>query len=84
MNMSQQCALVARRATSLLDCTRQRAASRSREGIFHLCSALVRHIWSSGASAGLPSTRETWTCWSPSSEGTMKMRRLELLSCEKD
>lgn len=27
-------------------------------------SALLRPIWSAVSSAGLPGTRETWTCWS--------------------
>lgn len=41
--MSQQCALVTRKATRLLGCTGQCAASRLRDGILHLCSVLVRH-----------------------------------------
>lgn len=39
--MSQQAALVSRVANSLLDCIRQSIASRSKEAVLPLCSALV-------------------------------------------
>lgn len=42
LNMSQQCALVTKKASSIMDCIRQSIASMSEKVILHLCSALVR------------------------------------------
>ncbi|KAK4815392.1 LOW QUALITY PROTEIN: hypothetical protein QYF61_001380, partial [Mycteria americana] len=42
LNVSQQCALAARRANRILGCFKHSITSRPKEGIIPLCSALVR------------------------------------------
>jgi len=42
LNMTQQCALAAQKASRILGCIKSSVASRSREGILPLCCTLVR------------------------------------------
>lgn len=69
LNISQQYVSAAQVTNSILGCIKS-VASRSREAILLLCSALVRHMYSTGSSFGFTSTRETRTYWHESSEGS--------------
>ena len=64
LNMSQQCAQVAKKANNILGCVRNSAASRSREVIASLYSALVRLHLSTVFSFRPLTTKKTLRPWS--------------------
>lgn len=56
LNTSQQGAFVAKEAGSILGCTGRNIASRRRDGSFPSARHWRGHTWSTGTSAGPPST----------------------------
>ena len=58
LDMICQWALRHQKAKCVLGCIQNSVASRAREGILPLCTALVRPIWNVLYSPGAPNTRK--------------------------
>jgi len=83
LGVTQQCALAAQKANRILGCTQSSVASRVREGILPLCSALVRPHLESCIQLGSPWHRKDTELWEWVQRRATKMiQGLEHLSCE--
>jgi len=83
LNMNQQCALTAQKANHILGCIKSSVASRAREVILPLYSALVRPPWSPASSSGALSTGKIWTVGVGPENATKMIRELEHLCYEE-
>jgi len=84
LDMSQQCAPAAWKANCNLGCIQSSVASRSRQGILPLCSALLRPHLESCIQFWSPQHRKDMDLLEQIQRRAMKViRGLEHLSCEK-
>jgi len=81
LNMTHQCALIAQKTNCILGCIPSSVASRSREGILRLCSALVRPHLESCVQLWTPQHRKDMELLDQvQSRATKMIRGLEHLS----
>jgi len=72
LNMTQQCALAVQKASRILGCIKRSVASRSREGILPLCSALLKPHLESCAQLWSPQHRKDTDLLEQVQRGTQK------------
>mgnify|MGYP001854801538 CR=1 FL=1 len=69
LNVSQQCVLAAWKANGILGSLRREKASRAREAIVLLDSALVRPSCITASKSGAPNMGKMWSFWRGSRGG---------------
>jgi len=82
-DMTWQCVLAVQKANSILGSIKRSVASRSREGMLPLCSALVRAHPESHPALEPPAQDRQGAVGAGPEEATKMMRGLEHLCCEE-
>ncbi|KAK4816778.1 hypothetical protein QYF61_022890 [Mycteria americana] len=72
LNMSEQCAAVAKKANRMLGCTNKSITSRDKEALSHSTQHLSGHTWNTVFSFGPRYAKKMWTGWRGSREGPQR------------